>query len=121
MPCCALAAFILGQVMIGLHAFKRFCFGITSEHVADNPATEWRLNGPPLAPARLPRRFGLRWTTIALVEAVLIAGGAFGFRTHFAHRQHHHAVAARSHSDSSGEKRWPLRTKSFTNSSAATR
>ncbi len=96
MPCCAFAAFILGQVMIGLHTFKRFVFGARADHVGDNPATEWRLDRTsPLAAS--PRRLSLRWIAAAgLIELVLVAGGAYGLRSHLGHlAHHHHAVVAR--------------------------
>ena len=84
MPCCALAAFILGQVLIGLDGIKRF-FGIAASATPNNPATEWRLNR--IAPARNSRpRLGVRWAAVvAILEIALVAGGAYGLRAHFGH------------------------------------
>jgi hypothetical protein len=84
MPCCALAAFIVGQVIIGLDGIKRF-FGIAPSAILDNPATEWRLGSVP-APRKSPRRLGLRWATVvAAIEIALVAGGAYGLHAHFGH------------------------------------
>ena len=82
MPCCAFEAFILGQVLIGLDGIKRF-FGMAASATANNPATEWRLNR--IAPQRKSRpRLGVRWAAaVAILEIVLLAGGAYGLRAHF--------------------------------------
>jgi len=84
MPCCALAAFILGQVLIGLDGIKRF-FGIAASATPTNPATEWRLNG--IAPPRKsPPQLGVRWAAVVgILEIALVAGGAYGLRAHFGH------------------------------------
>jgi hypothetical protein len=86
-PCCALAAFILGQVLIGLDGIKRF-FGIAASATPNNPATEWRLNS--IAPQRKSRpRLGVRWAAVvAILEVALGAGGAYGLRTHFGPSHH---------------------------------
>ena len=55
MPCCALAAFILGQILIGLDGIKRF-FGIAVSAAPDNPATQWRLGS-----VTTPRRSSPGW------------------------------------------------------------
>ena len=84
MPCCALAAFILGQILIGLDGIKRF-FGIAVSAVPDNPATEWRL-GTITAPPKSSPRLGFRWAAVvAVFEIALLAGGAYGLRAHFGH------------------------------------
>jgi len=95
-PCCAFAAFIVGQILIGLDAIKH-TFGFSTNAVADNPATQWRLNAPAHAMVAAPRRFGPRWVAaVALIELVLIAAGAYGLRTHLGHAAHRsHAVMAR--------------------------
>ena len=82
MPCCALAAFILGQVLIGLDGIKRFV-GIAASGTPNNPATEWRLNS--IARPRKSRpRVGVRWAAVvAILEIALVAGGAYGLRAHF--------------------------------------
>lgn len=81
MPCCAFAAFILGQVLIGLDGIKRF-FGLAASATPNNPATEWRLNS--IAPRRKSRpRLGVRWAAVAaILEIALVVGGAYGLRAH---------------------------------------
>lgn len=84
MPCCALAAFILGQVLIGLDGVKRF-FGIAASATPNNPATEWRPNGIP-HPRKSRLRLGIRWAAVVgILEIALVAGGAYGLRAHFGH------------------------------------
>ena len=84
MPCCALAAFIVGQVLIGLDGIKRF-FGIAASAAPDNPATQWRL-GAVATPPRSSRRLGFRWAAVvAILEIALMAGGTYGLRAHFGH------------------------------------
>ena len=87
MPCCALAAFILGQILIGLDGIKRF-LGIAVAATPDNPATEWRLGS--ITPQRKSSsRLGFRWAAIvAVIEIALVAGGAYGLRAHFGHTFH---------------------------------
>jgi hypothetical protein len=83
-PCCALAAFILGQVLIGLDGIKRF-FGIAPSATPNNPATEWRLNSITL-PRKSPRQLGVRWAAVVgILEIALVAGGVYGLRAHFGH------------------------------------
>ena len=82
MPCCALAAFILGQALIGLDGIKRF-FGIAASATPINPATEWRLNSIAL-PRKSRPRLGVRWAAVvAMLEIALVAGGVYGLRAHF--------------------------------------
>jgi len=89
MPCCAFAAFILGQVLIGFDAVKRFVFGRTTPAVV-NPATEWRL-GAPAAPASRSRH-AFRWFAIAApIEIALVLGAGYGLH---AHRSHDHEASA---------------------------
>lgn len=89
MPCCAFAAFILGQILIGFDAIKRFVLG-RSASVADiavNPATEWRL-GAPRNVASSGRRYPLGWLAVAAsLEIALMLGAGYGLRAHLAH--HH--------------------------------
>jgi hypothetical protein len=102
MPCCAFAAFIVGQILLGLNAVKRFFFGASSNaDVPDNPATQWRLSGAgPTTIARAPMRgrLGPRWIAVAaVIEIALMTGGAYALRAHFAdhaaHRVHpHHEI-----------------------------
>jgi hypothetical protein len=96
-PCCAFAAFIVGQILIGFDALKRRFFWTSTTAGVDNPATMWRLNAPAPTLAATPRRFNPRWiAAVALIELVLVAAGAYGLRTHLGHSAHHdHAVMAR--------------------------
>jgi hypothetical protein len=83
-PCCALAAFILGQVLIGLDGIKRF-FGIAASAPPDNPATEWRFGGV-TTQRKSSLRPGFRWAAVvAILEIALVAGGAYGLRAHSGH------------------------------------
>ena len=94
MPCCAFAAFIISQVVLGLGAVRRFLFrtGDALDDAPSNPATEWRLNGPSLA-ATSNRRFGIRALAIAAsIEILLATGAAYGYHLHMHH--HHHALAS---------------------------
>jgi hypothetical protein len=99
MPCCAFAAFIVGQILLGLNAVKRFVFGNSFDaEVSDNPATEWRLVGAEqfsATPAKAPRRvIGARWfAAAAVIEMVLLLGGAYGLHVHFQHHVQHHAAS----------------------------
>jgi hypothetical protein len=95
MPCCAFAAFLVGQILLGLDAVKRFVFGGSSDaEVPDNPATAWRLIG--VAPvsgvrtANYRRGPGARWFAVAaVIEMALLFGGAYGIRSHFQHHANH--------------------------------
>jgi hypothetical protein len=76
MPCCAFAAFILSQVVLGFGALKRFVLRSDGafDDAPSNSATESRLIGgaPALAePSR--RRYGWRMLTIAASVEILIA------------------------------------------------
>jgi hypothetical protein len=96
MPCCAFAAFIVGQILLGLNAIKRFFFGASSiVDAPDNPATQWRLFAADsttiAAGATLRHRLGLRWIALAAaVEIALMTGGAYALRAHLAHHAVHH-------------------------------
>jgi hypothetical protein len=92
MPCCALAAFIIGQIVIGFDAFKRFVLGrpIGQEEIKNNPASEWLLFGGSgaaevSAPA-LRIKMPIRWIAVAAaLEIVLAMGAVYGVRTHRGH------------------------------------
>ena len=100
MPCCAFAAFIISQVVLGFGAIKRF---VLRSHNSDdslddapsNPATEWRLIGGAPALAVPPvRRFGICTLAIAAsIEILLAIGAAYGYHVH-AHDHHHHDLAS---------------------------
>lgn len=103
MPCCAFAAFIVGQILLGLDAVKRVFFGPSHiGDVPDNPATKWRLFGVDsttiAAKPTLRSRLGPRWIAVAaVVEIALMTGGAYTLRVHLAHHaaqhlRHHHEM-----------------------------
>jgi hypothetical protein len=102
MPCCAFAAFIFGQILLGLHAMRKFLFGASSDaEVADNPATQWRLGGVAPISARPANGFrrarGARWfAAAAVIEMALLLGGAYGLHAHFQHHAATHQVASLS-------------------------
>jgi hypothetical protein len=87
MPCCAFAAFIISQIVLGFGAIKRFVLrsGDSLDELPNNPATEWRLMGSvTLAPTR---RFGIRTVALAAsIELLLAAGAAYGYHAHTHHR-----------------------------------
>ncbi len=96
MPCCAFAAFLLGQFLLGLAALKRLLFGrSTAAEVPLNAAVEWRLvpaGGSPVcaAPASgWSRRRVWTWSLAgaAVLEAALLVGAIQFARTHFLHTQ----------------------------------
>ena len=97
MPCCAFAAFIVSQVVLGFGVVKRFMLrsGDTLDDAPVNPATEWRLIGvaPALAALDSSRRPRLRALAIAAsIEIILAIGTAYGYRLH-AHAHHHNGLA----------------------------
>ena len=93
MPCCAFAAFIISQVVLGFGAIKGFVLrsGDTLDDAPSNPATEWRLIGDTsVLTAPSSRRFGLRTLAIAAsIEILLAIGAAYGYHLR-THRHHHH-------------------------------
>jgi hypothetical protein len=103
MPCCAIAAFLVGQILIGLDAVKRFVFGSSSDaEVPDNPATEWRLNGVAARAGSHQTNYrrgpGMRWFAVAaVIEMALLFGGAYGIRSHFQHHAIHNHAAPIAH------------------------
>jgi hypothetical protein len=100
MPCCAFAAFIVGQILVGIDAARRFLTGSVL-NVADlprNPATEWTpfstLTASPLIVPR--RRSGIRAIALlASIEVLLAIGAMYGIHHH---RSHHHPAGAAAHS-----------------------
>ena len=98
MPCCAFAAFIVSQIVLGFGAVKKFLLRSgdpTADEIPSNPATEWRLIGGAAALATPPaRRFGIRTLVLAAsIEIVLVVGAAYGYHVH-AHHHHHHDLAS---------------------------
>jgi hypothetical protein len=96
MPCCAFAAFIVSQIVLGFSAFKKLLLrsGDSADEAPNNPATEWRLIGGAPAIAATPiRRFGIRALALAAsIEIVIAAGAAYGYHLHAHH--HHHDLAS---------------------------
>jgi hypothetical protein len=93
MPCCAFAAFILSQVVLGFGVIRRFVLrsGDTLDDAPSNLATEWRLIGaaPATAPAQSNRGLGLRTLAIAAsIEILLAIGAAYGYHLHTHHNHH---------------------------------
>jgi hypothetical protein len=96
MPCCAFAAFIISQVVLGFGAFKRLVLrsGDELNDAPSNPATEWRLIGAAPALVGPPvRRFATRTLALAASIEILLAIGAYGYHMH-SHHHHHHDVAS---------------------------
>jgi len=98
MPCCAFAAFIVSQIVLGFGTVKKFLLrsgDSTADDIPSNPATEWRLIGGAPALAATPvRRFGIRTLAfVASIEIVLAVGAAYGYHVH-AHHHHHHDLAS---------------------------
>ncbi len=89
MPCCALAAFVVGQIVIGFDAFKRFVLGAryAPKEPDVNPAAQWLLFAPGREETRAARGLRpLRWVAAAAaLEVVLTAGAAYALRAHRAH------------------------------------
>ncbi len=88
MPCCAFAAFIISQIVLGFGAIKKFVLrsGDSLDELPNNPATEWRLTDAAvtIAPSR---RFGTRTLALAAsIELLLAAGAAYGYHAHIHHR-----------------------------------
>lgn len=85
MPCCAFAAFIVGQILIGLDGFKRFILGRSSSEIPVNPPSEWRLGAlATLSPVR--SRFAFRWLVVAgSLEIVLALSAGYALRNHVLH------------------------------------
>ena len=96
MPCCAFAAFIISQIVLGLGAIKKFVLrtGDSLEDAPNNPATEWRLiGGAPALATPSSRRFGMRALALAAsIEILLAAGAAYGYHAHMQHHHHHEAA-----------------------------
>ena len=101
MPCCAFAAFIVSQVVLGFGVIKRFVLGSgdTLDDTASNPATEWHLIGgtPAVAAPQSRLRLGLRALAIAAsLEILLALGAAYGYQLHTHHRHHHDLASVAS-------------------------
>ena len=98
MPCCALAACIIGQFILAYHAMKRMVLGESADDTR-NATVEWRL-GDELAPSVaadtrpiwLRSRRALGGLAIAAaIELLLVFGGMYAVFSHFGHGADHAA------------------------------
>jgi hypothetical protein len=93
MPCCAFAAFIISQIVLGFGAIKRFLLRSDDslDEAPNNPATEWRLiGGAPALTVAPVRRFGMRTLALAAsIEILLAVGAVYGYHVH----SHEHRLA----------------------------
>ena len=102
MPCCAFAAFLFGQLIVGCAAVKRRVLGTRAQtRLHSNATVEWRLleSAGATAPAIRPRLLRRRrlsmpiFALAALLELALLFGAICSVRTHLAHA-HHETVDA---------------------------
>lgn len=106
MPCCAFAACIVAQLLLGARALRRTLLGGADDGLeARNPAVEWRLvpaGAMPVAvagpsPRWLRGRWSPRGLALAAALEVLIAVGAiYGVVAHLGHQTGHSAHAGRA-------------------------
>jgi hypothetical protein len=98
LPCCAFAAAIVAQLLVGLGVVKRVLFGADEASTSRNPVVEWRLEpvsarrvGPPAtSSARLLGRWSLRGLAFAAaIEAAIVLGVAYGLLEHAGHGAAH--------------------------------
>src|SRR5262249_44828293 len=99
MPCCAFAAAIVAQLILGVRVIKRVIFGSTAgESAARNLAVEWRLGwaaaaSPDLAAGSggwLRGRRPLRGLALAAaLELVIVLGAVYGIAEHLGHAAGH--------------------------------
>jgi hypothetical protein len=93
MPCCALAACIVGQLLLAIGVVRGALFGGSARVSAANPAVEWRLDpGASPATSRLlrPER-PARWSrravaAVVTLEVAIVLGLAYGVVEHLGHR-----------------------------------
>jgi hypothetical protein len=105
MPCCAFAACIVAQLLLGVGAIKRAIFGPGArESAVRNFAVEWRLDSAPAASLDLARpsagwllgRRSLRGLALAAaLEVVIVLGAIYGVVGHFGHGSGHSGHAHR--------------------------
>jgi hypothetical protein len=93
MPCCAFAAFIVSQIVLGFGAIKKFLLRSHDDldEAPNNPATAWRLIGcTPAVAVRPVRLFGMRTLALAAsIEILLAIGAVWGYHVHM----HEHRLA----------------------------
>jgi hypothetical protein len=91
MPCCALAACIVGQLILAFGAIKTLLLGSSKQAVPSNPAVEWRLDERAVtvaaapAAAWLPNRFRRGLVLAAVLEVVIVLGALYGVAEHRGH------------------------------------
>ena len=106
MPCCAFAAIIVAQLLVGVRAVKRALFGGADGGLeARNPAVEWRLAVAGAMPiAVVPRSSRWLWgrrslggfALAAALEVMIAVGAIYGLVAHLAHHGGHSAEAHRA-------------------------
>ena len=105
MPCCAFAAFLFSQLILGVAAVRRIVLGAREESRAQtNAAVEWRLpeSGGAAAASVIrpaswrPRRLSVPiFALAALIELAVLCGAIYGVRAHLGHT-HHESIDATS-------------------------
>jgi hypothetical protein len=100
MPCCAFAAMIVAQLLLGVRAVKRRIFGGVEEGLETrNPAVEWRLgDAGEVTPPPRARSAAARWSfggfaAAAVFEVLIAAGAIYGLAAHLGHHGGHAADA----------------------------
>jgi hypothetical protein len=102
LPCCAFAAAIVAQLLVGLRVVRRALFGADAASASRNLAVEWRLEPvsarlvepPASSSTRLFGRWSLRGLAFAAaIEAAIVLGVAYGLLEHAGHRTAHSAHA----------------------------
>ena len=101
LPCCAFAAVIIAQLLVGVRVVKRALFGADDASAATNRAVEWRLEpatarriDPPASSVRFLGRWSLRGLAVAAaIEAAIVLGVAYGLWEHAGHGAAHFAHA----------------------------
>lgn len=85
MPCCALAACIIGQFLLAWSLVKRSLTGVSASE--ENATVEWRLGATAPAASTIDVRSGWRRSLPLLValELAIVLAGIYGVRAHFAH------------------------------------
>ena len=82
MPCCAFAAFILGQVILAIGAIKRSVFGTSIDGLpASNAVVAWSLGQAHPAPVTrggIALGRGRMLVAAACIEVLIIAGAVYG-------------------------------------------
>jgi hypothetical protein len=102
LPCCAFAAAIIAQLLVGIRIVKRALIGADETSAVRNPVVEWRLEPasarrvepPASSSVRLLGRWPLRGLAFAVaIEAAIVLGVAYGLWGHVGHVAAHFAHA----------------------------